>query len=72
MNLTYCEKCGALAPEGFNLCPPCMRDGGADENEVQTAAELLDISNIVNMGDTETSQRAAIESILNIKSRLEG
>jgi len=49
-----------------------MRDGGADENEVQTAAELLDISNIVNMGDTETSQRAAIESILNIKSRLEG
>ena len=72
MKITYCEKCGAYTPGGFNLCPPCMRAAGAGETEIKVAAELLDVANIVNMGDTDASQRAAIESILNIKNRLEG
>lgn len=71
MTITYCEKCGGYAPKGFALCPPCMRKAGADENEVRAAAEILDIVNIINIGDTEASQRAAIESILKTKNRLE-
>ena len=71
MKLAYCEQCGGNTPEGFNLCPPCMQGAGAGENEVKAAAELLDIANIINMGDTGASQRAAVESIFNIKKRLE-
>lgn len=48
-----------------------MRKAGADENEVRAAAEILDIVNIINIGDVEASQRTAIESILKIKNRLE-
>lgn len=72
MNIVYCTKCGGYTPEGFILCPSCMSDAGADENEVSAAAEVLDIANIINMGETDASQRAAIESILKIKIRLEG
>lgn len=48
-----------------------MRKAGADENEVRAAEEILDIVNIINIGDTEASQRAAIESIIKTKKRLE-
>ena len=72
MNIAYCQQCGGYTPEGFSLCPPCMRGAGAEEKEVSAAAELMDIVNIINIGETDASQRAAIESILNIKSRLEG
>jgi hypothetical protein len=46
-----------------------MREAGAGEREVQAAAELMDIVNIINMGDTDASRRAAIESILRIAER---
>jgi len=46
-----------------------MRDGGAGEKEVIAAAELMDVANIVNMRDTDASQRAAIASILRIAER---
>lgn len=69
MNIVYCEKCGGYAPEGYALCPSCMREAGAGEREVQAAAELMDIVNIINMGDTDASRRAAIESILRIAER---
>lgn len=71
MNLVYCEKCGGYTAEGFILCPSCMKEGGAGEAEVTAAAEILDIANILNMGDTDTSQRAAIKSILRMITRLE-
>ena len=71
MNLVYCQKCGRYAPEGFNLCPQCMKAAGAGETEINAAAELLDIANILNIGDAPTSQRTAIDSIINIKNRLE-
>ena len=72
MKIVRCNKCGGNAPEGFILCPPCMRQAGAGEIEVNAAAELMDIANIINIGDTDKSHRAAINSILSIKSRLEG
>jgi len=72
MKITHCVKCGGDTPEGLTLCPPCMRQGGAGENEVSAAAELLDIASVINIGDTGKSQYAAINSILKIKSRLEG
>lgn len=71
MTIVYCEKCGGYTPEGFSLCPACMRESGADEADVKNASELLDVINIFNMGDTAASRNAAIESILRIKSRLE-
>jgi len=72
MTIKYCEKCGGYTPEGFALCPPCMKLAGAEDSEVQTVAELLDVVNIINIGDTDASRRAAIESILKIKNRIEG
>lgn len=72
MNIVYCEQCGGYTPEGFALCPPCMRKAGADEREVKTVSELLEVVNVINIGDTDISRKAAIESILNIKNRLEG
>ena len=71
MKIVHCEKCGGRTPEGFTLCPPCMREAEADENEVSAAVEILDIANIINIGETDASQRAAIESMLKIKKRLE-
>lgn len=71
MNIASCEQCGDNTPEGFSLCPSCMRKSGAAESDVIAARELLEIANIVNMGDTEKSHTAAIKSILNIKNRLE-
>ena len=65
MKIVDCELCGNNAPEGFNLCPPCVRIAGMVESEI-SAAGLMDIANIVNMTDTGESQRAAIGSILNI------
>ena len=49
-----------------------MREAGAGEYEISAAAEIMDLANIINMRDTDASRTAAVESILNIKSRLEG
>lgn len=49
-----------------------MREAGENANEANPATEVLEIATIFNMGDTNASQCAAIESILKIKNRLEG
>lgn len=72
MNLVYCEQCGGYTPEGYALCPSCMRKAGAGEKEVQAAAEVLELVNIINIGDTDASRKTAIESILKITKRLGG
>lgn len=64
-----CEKCGKPAPDGLGVCPACALESSAWESGL--AAELADIMNILNMSDTEQSQRAAIKSLINIKNRLE-
>ena len=71
MIIVCCEKCGGYTPEGFALCPACMRESGADEREVQAVSDLLEVVSVLNMGDTDASRKSAIESILNIKNRLE-
>jgi hypothetical protein len=48
-----------------------MRKAGADNAEVNAAEEILDVVKIINMGDTDASQRAAIESILKINESLD-
>lgn len=70
MKIARCEKCGGYAPEGFILCPSCMSESG--EEAASAAMELLNVINIISIGDTNANRRAAIESILIIKSRLEG
>ena len=69
MNIVRCEQCAGFAPEGMNLCSTCLHRAGADIDEIETAAQIMDIANIVNMGSTDKSQRAAIESILRLVER---
>lgn len=71
MRIIHCAQCGGKTPEGFSLCPDCMSRTGAGEAEVAAAMEILEIASIINMGDTDASRRAAIESIMKIKNRLE-
>ena len=71
MTIKYCEKCRGYTPEGFALCPPCMKAAGANADEIQTVTKLLEVVNVINIGDTDISRRAAVESILKIKNRLE-
>jgi hypothetical protein len=71
LKITHCEQCGANTPEGFSICPLCMRASGADESKIKAAAELLDIATVFNIGHTDASRRNAIKSILRIKERLE-
>ena len=72
MNIVCCEQCGGHTPEGFSLCPPCMRKSGADEKEVEAVLDLLEVANILNIGDTDTSRKTAIGSILNIAEKIGG
>jgi hypothetical protein len=72
MKIVPCEKCDKNTPEGFSLCTACMREAGAGEQEVFVASDMLDIVNILNIGDTYASRMAAIDSILNISKKLEG
>ena len=69
MKPSRCDKCGRLAPEGYSLCAPCMRAADTRESEIQAVAALMDITSIINMGDTDASQRTAIEGILSIAER---
>lgn len=72
MNIVHCEKCGGYTPEGFALCPACIREAGAGEEEAKAVEDLLEVVNVLNIGDTEESRKAAIQSILNIAGKLEG
>jgi RNA polymerase subunit RPABC4/transcription elongation factor Spt4 len=72
MNVVYCQNCGGYTPEGYILCPTCMREDGADEKDVISVMKLLEIINILNMGNTGKALRLGIESIINIAERREG
>lgn len=63
-----CLNCGAEIPSGFEICPECMHEAGVNSD---AAAVVQCMENILNIGETGKSQRAAIESILKIKYRLE-
>ena len=72
MGVDKCVNCGEPSPEGLQVCPKCMKDSGASEEEVEAAEELRDIANILNMtAGTDGNIRDAMESILNIAGRLE-
>lgn len=72
MKIMCCEKCGGGTPEGFRFCPECMAEAGAGQAEIEAVSGLLEILNIISIGDTGASKEAAIESILNIAKKLEG
>ena len=63
-----CLNCGAEIPSGFEICPECMHEAGVNSD---AASVVQCMENILNIGETGKSQRAAIESILNVKYRLE-
>ena len=72
MGVDKCVNCGEPIPEGLQVCPQCMKDSGASEEEIEAAEELKDVANILNItAGTDGNIRDAIESILNIAGRLE-
>ena len=72
MDVDKCLNCGEPVPECLQICPQCMKDSGAGEEEVEAAEELRDIANILRItADTDMNIRIAMQSILNIADRLE-
>ncbi|MBU5438314.1 hypothetical protein KQI42_09855 [Tissierella sp. MSJ-40] len=73
MEIDKCINCGEPVPEVLQICPQCMRESGASEEEIKIAEELRDIANILNItADACENIKAAMQSILNIAERLEG
>lgn len=68
MNAGRCVICGAVIPEGLQVCKNCMEDGaGADEAE-----ELRDIADVLSItANTDSNIKRSMEAILRIADRLE-
>ena len=70
MKIVHCGQCGGSTPEGFSLCPACMRSAGVGGKEVEAVSDLLCVVNILNIGETDISRITAIEGILSITKKL--
>lgn len=68
MNAERCVICGAIIPEGLQVCKNCMEDGaGKDEAE-----ELRDIADVLSItANTDSNIKRSMEAILRIADRLE-
>ena len=72
MKLQKCQRCNAPTAEGLPLCPECMRDAGAVEEEADAAAQLRDIARILSItAHSDANIQEAMTGILNIAARLE-
>lgn len=72
MKIDKCVNCGEPVPEVLQICPQCMEESGVSKKEIETAEELRDIANILNItAGTDENIKAAMQSILNIAERLE-
>lgn len=67
-----CANCGAPLPSPLELCPDCMRKAGAGAEEIEAAAELRDIADVLSItADTDGNIKRSMQGILNIAERLE-
>lgn len=68
MDADRCVICGAVIPEGLQVCKNCMGDGaGTDEAE-----ELRDIADVLSItANTDSNIKRSMEAILRIADRLE-
>lgn len=72
MGVERCVACGAIIPEGQQLCRDCMNDLEIEPQEAaETAAELRDIADVLSItANTDGNIRRSMEALLRIADRL--
>lgn len=72
MGAERCVACGAIIPEGQQLCHDCMNDLEIEPQEAaETAAELRDIADVLSItANTDGNIRRSMEALLRIADRL--
>lgn len=63
-----CISCGAVIPEGIQVCPLCAATAGI-ESEVEELRDIADVLSIT--ANTDTNIKKSMEAILRIADRLE-
>ena len=73
MAVDRCLICGAIIPEGSQVCTNCMTANGTDTEEATECAEQLrDIADVLKITEgTDTNIRESMQGILRIADRLE-
>lgn len=70
MGSERCLLCGAIIPEGSQVCPVCMSEYGPAELEPEQ--ELRDIAEVLKItANTDRNIQNSMEAILRIADRLE-
>lgn len=72
MEAERCMACGAIIPEGQQLCHECMKDLEIESQEAkETAAELRDIADVLSItANTDGNIKRSMEALLRIADRL--
>lgn len=71
MAAEHCVVCGAIIPEGSQVCPACLAKFGLAE-ETEEEQELRDIAAVLKItANTDTNIKDAMEALLRIADRLE-
>lgn len=73
INAEHCLICGAVIPEGTQVCVACMKNYGINTMEaVEVAEQLRDIAGVLKITEaTDANIKQSMESLLNIADRLE-
>lgn len=68
-----CLMCGAVIPEGVQVCKNCMAKAGIEAGEAaENAEEMRDIAGVLSItANTDGNIKKSMESILRIADRLE-
>lgn len=68
-----CLICGAVIPEGAQVCKCCMNAAGIEAGEAaEIAEEMRDIAGVLSItANTDGNIKQSMESILRIADRLE-
>lgn len=72
MEAEKCVACGAVIPEGQQLCHSCMKNLEIEPKEAaETAAELRDIADVLSItANTDGNIKRSMEALLRIADRL--
>lgn len=67
-----CLLCGAVIPEGTQICPQCLEEH-CQVNEAETVQELRDIAEVLKItANTDSNIQKSMEALLRIAAKLEG
>ncbi len=71
MAANRCVMCGAVIPEGSQICPLCLAEFSPVE-EMEAEQELRDIAEVLKItANTDTNIKNSMEALLRIADRLE-